>query len=119
MELHIDHVSSALVSVERGPGFDQEVVVRAAAERAGPVPGREGRRLVEEEERSEATRLHERLAVPAPELEATRDPALDLVAPTDASVLVVEAATVPVHKATRRIGNQLSQGRNSILERHR
>jgi hypothetical protein len=77
------------------------------------VPGREGRRLVEEEELSEATRLHERLAVPAPELEATRDPALDLVAPTDASVLVVEAATVPVHKATRRIGNQLSQGRNS------
>jgi hypothetical protein len=57
--------------------------------------------------------------VPAPELEATRDPALDLVAPTDASVLVVEAATVPVHKATRWIGNQLSEGRNSILERHR
>jgi hypothetical protein len=46
MELRIDRVGSAVVLVERGPDFDQEVIVRAAAERARPVPGRERRRLV-------------------------------------------------------------------------
>jgi hypothetical protein len=118
MELRIDRVGSALVFVERGPDFDQEVVVRAAAERAGPMPGRERRRLVQEEELREAARLHERPAVPAAELEPTCDPALDLIAPTDASVVVVEAATVAVDKPSGGIRNQLSQGCDSILERH-
>jgi hypothetical protein len=118
MELRIDRVGSALVFVERGPDFDQEVVVRAAAERAGPVPGRERRRLVQEEELREATRLHERPPAPAAKFEPTGDPALDLIAPTDASVVVVEAATVAVDKPPRGIRNQLSQGCDSILERH-
>jgi hypothetical protein len=119
MELRIDRVGSALVVVERRPDFDQEVIVGAAAERAGPVPGREGRRLVEEEELREAARLQKRPAVPAAELEPTRDPALDLKAPADAALIVVKAAAVAVDKPTRGIRDQLSQWRDSILEGHR
>ena len=119
MELRIDHVGSALVLVERGPDFEQEFVVGAAAECAGPVPGREGGRLIQEEELREAARLHERPAVPAAELEPTRDPALDLIATTDAPLVVVEAPAVAVHKPPRWIRNQFTEGCDSILERHR
>ena len=119
MELRIDRIGSALVVVERGPDFDQEVVVRAAAQRAGPVPGRESRCLVQEEELREATGLQERPAVPASELEPTRNPPLDLIAPADAPAIVVKAAAVPVDKPAHGIRDQLSQWRDSILERHR
>jgi hypothetical protein len=57
--------------------------------------------------------------VPAAELEPTGDPALDLIAATDASVVVVETATIAVDKPPRGIRNQLSEGRDSILARHR
>src|SRR5262249_28806742 len=72
----------------------------------------------EEEELREAAGLHERAAVPAAEPEPARDPASGRVAAADAAVLVVEAAAVAVDEAPRGVGDELPQGRDSILERH-
>ena len=82
------------------------------------MSGRESRRLVEEEELGELSRLHERLAVPAAELEPAGDPALAVVAPPDAPVLVVEAAAVAVDQAAGRVGDELAERGDAVLQRH-
>src|SRR5439155_15208037 len=65
VELRVDRVCADLAGMELAPDRREPVVVLAAAERAGPMSGRQGGRLVEEEELGEAARLQERLAVPA------------------------------------------------------
>ena len=92
----VDGVSAALTRVKLTPELAEPVVVRPAAERARPMPGGEGGRLVEEEELGELSRLEQRAAVPPLELEATGDPATAVPAPADAPVPVVQAAAVAV-----------------------
>ena len=82
------------------------------------MPGRERGRLVEEEELGEPSRLHQRRAVPAAELEPAGDPALAVVAPPDAPALVVQTAAVPVDEPARRVGDELAERRDPVLERH-
>jgi hypothetical protein len=82
------------------------------------MSGGEGRRLVEEEELGEASRLKQRVPVPAPELQPARDPAPSRVAPPDAAGRVVQAAAVSVHETPRGISDQVAERGNAVLERH-
>ena len=118
VELLVEGVGASLARVERAPDLDEPVVVRAAAQRARAVTGRERRRLVEEEQFREATGLHERCSVPAAELELARDPALHGEASPDASLGVVQAAAVPIDEPARRVGDQVAERRDAILSRH-
>src|SRR5207302_2481055 len=104
-----DRVGTVLAGVEGTPGFRQARIVSTAAERAGPMSGREGRRLVEEEKLGEPARLEQRAAPPAAELEPARDPALAVEAPADPSVLVVEAAAVTVDEPAARVCDELAE----------
>ena len=61
VQLLVHRVGSALARMELRPDRHEAVVVGAAAERARPVAGGEGCRLVEEEELGEAAGLHQRL----------------------------------------------------------
>ena len=101
------------------PQILQPNVVGSSAERTRAVPGGERGRFVEEEQLREPAGLHQRLAVPATELEATPDPATRRVVSPDPAVLVVEAASVAVHESPRGIGDQLAERRDPVPERHR
>jgi hypothetical protein len=118
VELGVDRVGSALSGMKAGPDRRETDVVVAAAERAGTMPGGEGRCLVEEEELREASRLKERRAVPAPEPQAARDPVLAVVPPPDVPGVVVEAAAVSVDEAAPRVGHQLPEGSDPVSQRH-
>jgi hypothetical protein len=83
------------------------------------VSRRERGRFVEEEELREAPRLHERMAVPAAEREPAGDPALAVVATADPAAIVVQAAAVAVHETARRVGDQLAERCDTVLERRR
>src|SRR5262249_24525738 len=67
------------VPVEVAPGGREVDVVRVAAEGAGPVPGGERRRLVEEEQLGELAGLQQRRAVPVLVDEPAGDPPPHLV----------------------------------------
>ena len=97
----------------------EPVVVLAPAERAGPVAGGERGRLVEEEQLREPARLQQPRPLPALELEPAADPALDGEAAPDPAGLVVEAAAVAVDETPGRVGDQLAERRDAILQRHR
>jgi hypothetical protein len=118
VELCVDRVRSGLARVERAPHPREVLVVRTAAERAGPVAGGERRCLVQEEELGEATGLEERVAPPAPEREAARDPALSAVAASQVAAPVVEAAAISVHESARRFGDELAERGHPIADRH-
>src|SRR5262249_54340671 len=76
VKLFVERVGAPLVGMELAPDLLHEPhVVLAPAERARPVPGGEGSRLVEEEELRELARLHQRCPVPAAELDPAGDPA--------------------------------------------
>jgi SAM-dependent methyltransferase len=79
----------------------------------------EGRGLVEEEQLREPPGLHQRLAVPPTELEATSDPAADAVGSPDPPVLVVQAPAVPIHETSCTIGDHLAEWRDPVRQRHR
>src|SRR5205823_1993148 len=81
VELRVDRVGPCATPVELAPHRAEPVVVLAPAERAGTVAGGERGRFVEEEELGEATRLQQRLAVPAAKREPAGDPALTGEAP--------------------------------------
>ena len=108
-----------LVRAARAGELEEPVVVLASAERARPVPGRERGRLVEEEELRELPRLHQRLAVPALELEPTDDPPSGGHPAPDSPLVVVNAAAVPVDEPAGRIGDQFAERSDAILQRHR
>ena len=96
VKLCVNRISSDLIRMKPAPDRDQAVVVLAPAERARAMPGRESRRLVEEEELREPAGLEQRCAPPPPELEPAGDPPLPAVPPPNAAVLVVQAAAVSV-----------------------
>ena len=118
VKLSVDRVGSDLAGVKVAPDRDQAVVVLAPAERARAMPGREGGRLVQEEELGEPARLQQRTALPSPKLQLAGDPPLPVVASPDASELVVQAAAVAVDETTAGIGDQLAERRHSVLQRH-
>src|SRR5262245_34379740 len=118
MELGVDRVRPSVSRMELDPDLEEPVVVVAAAERAGAVPGGERGRLVEEEQLGEAAGPEQRAAPPALELEPAGDPALAVVPPADAARLVVQASAIPVDEAARRVGDQLAERRDPVLERH-
>jgi len=102
-------------------GADQRqeaVVVLPAAQRARPVPGRERRRLVEEEQLGEAARLQQRRPLPVLEPQPAGDPAAPVVMPADAAVVVVQAAAVAVHEPAGGVRDQLAQRGDAVLQRH-
>jgi hypothetical protein len=72
----------------RRPGRTERLVGGVAAFRAGPVPGGQRDRLVEEEQLGVAAWPHERPAAAA-ELKHAHQPAADLVAPHQRQVVVV------------------------------
>ena len=119
MELLVHRVGAALSWVHRPPDLHEAVVVGSTTQRAGSVAGGECRRLVEEEELGEAAGLHQRRAVPSAVLELTGDPALHAEAPTNAPVLVVQAAAVPVDEAASRIRDEVAERGDAVLSRHR
>jgi hypothetical protein len=104
--------------MDRGPGIDERLVVLVPAQSARPVPGRERRGLVQEEELGEATRLHQSTAMPPSEGQLARDPPLAAVRTSDASVHVVHVAAVRVDEPTCRHGDRLPQRRHPIPQRH-
>lgn len=120
MELRIDRVGAGeKAGVQVPPQILQPNVVATSAERARAVPGGERGRFVEEEQFREPAGLHQLLAVPAAELEATPDPATRRVVSPYPAVLVVEAASVAVHESPRGVGDQLAERRDPVPERHR
>ena len=118
VQLLVDRVGTALVWMQRAPDLDEAVVVGSAAERARAMSGRERGRLIEEEELGEAARLLQRRTVPAAKLEPARDPPPDSEPPTDAPLVVVQAAAVPVYETTSGICNEIAERRHAILSRH-
>src|SRR5262245_55019284 len=82
------------------------------------MPGRERRRLVEEEQLGELAWLQERRAVPVLVDEAARDPALDLVAAADPPLRIVEAAAVSVDEPACLRRDEVAQRRDTVLEGH-
>jgi hypothetical protein len=95
MELRVDRVRARGTGVKLAPDLGEADVVLASAQRARPVPGGEGGRLVEEEELRELAGLQEGAAVPPAEREPAGDPALPVVAAADATRVVVQAPAVP------------------------
>jgi hypothetical protein len=119
VELRIDRIGTGEKAGVQVPPEIRSSVVGSSAERARAVPGGERGRLVEEEQLREPAGLHQRLAVPATELEATPDQATRRVVSPDPAVRVVEAASIAVHESPRGIGDQLAGRRDLIPERHR
>src|SRR5579884_1002791 len=101
----------------RADDRDEAHVVRAAALGAGPVPGGECGRLVEEEEPGVPAGRH-RAVVPTTELEATRDPALADEAAADPPLVVVESPAVAEDEAALGRRDQLSARCDPVPERH-
>jgi len=118
LKLRVDRVGADLIGMELTPEGREAVEVGAPAQRAGAMSRCERRRLVEEEELGETTRLKEWTSLPAPELEPTGDPALSGEAPPNAPGPIVEAAPVSVHEAAGRIRDKLAERRDSVLQRH-
>jgi hypothetical protein len=118
VEPDIDGAGACLPRMAFSPDRLEPNVVGSPTERAGTVPGSERRRLVEEEELGEPTRLHQGLSMPATEPEATGDPASAVVVPADPALRVVEAAPVAVDETAGGIGDQLSERCHTVLERH-
>jgi hypothetical protein len=83
------------------------------------MAGGERRRLVEEEQLGEPSRLQQRTAPPTAEAEPAGDPAPPGVMSADPSRLVVQAAAVAVDEAAIGHGDQLAEGRDAVLQGHR
>ena len=118
VELGVHRVGPDLAGVQPLPHGREAVVVLTPAERARAVPSGERRRLVEEEELGEASRLEQRVSVPPPELQAARDPALSRIAAPDAARGVMQAAAISVHEPTCWIGDEVAEWSDAVLERH-
>ena len=100
----------------RRPGGQKRLVVGVAAFRAGPVPGRQRDRLVEEEQLGVAAGPHDGPPAAA-ELQHAHQPPADLVAPDQGQVLVVEHPPVAVHGPAVLGRDQLACGRHPIPQR--
>ena len=118
MKLRVDRVGAHLAGVHLAPDLAEAHIVLATAQRAGAMAGGERGRLIEKEQLGEAPGLHERAAVPVAEAEPAGDPASAVVVAPDASLAVVEAATVPVDQTAFGRGDQLAKWRDPVLQRH-
>jgi hypothetical protein len=116
VELGVDRVGARLARVEGAPDLGEAPVVGVAAERAGSVACRERSHLVEEEELRELAGLEERAALPAAELEPAGDPAPPVETPANATVLVVQAPAVSVDEPSRRVGDELAERCDAVLQ---
>ena len=85
---------------------------------AGAVARGERSRFVQEEQLGEAAGPHQRVTAPVAESKTARDPPPAGEPPPDSAGLVVQAASVAVHQATRGVGDQLSERGHTILEGH-
>jgi hypothetical protein len=113
----IEGRGSGVAGMQLSPELAEPQVVLTAALCARSVAGRECRRLIEEEELGVAAGLEERSALPAPELEAAGDPALDSVAATDPALVVVKTAPVAVDEPAARVGDEVPERRHAVLQR--
>jgi hypothetical protein len=100
----------------RRPGRPERVVGGVAAFGAGPVPGGQRDRLVEEEQFGVAAGAHDGSPAAA-ELQHAHQPAADLVTPDQRQVVVVQHAPVAVHGPAVRGRDQLARGRHPVPQR--
>jgi hypothetical protein len=114
VELRVDRVRARLSGMPLGPERAEAVVVGAATERARPVAGGEGGRLVEEEQLREASRLEQRRPAPAAELQAARDPTAPGVAAANAPVGVVQAAAIAVDQPEGGVRDELRERGDAV-----
>lgn len=96
---------------------EEAPVVIVPALGARPVSGGEGGRFVQKEEPGVTAGRH-RLAPTSPELEPARDPAAAIVGPPDPPILPVKPAAVAEDESSLTRLDQLSERRNTVLERH-
>jgi hypothetical protein len=118
LELGVDRVGSHPSGVKVSPDIRESSVVLATTEGARTMAGGQRGRLVEEEQLRETAGLHERTALPTAKLEPASDPPFPVRTTADAPRLIVEAATVPVDKATRGVRDQLAERCDPILKGH-
>jgi len=85
----VDQVGGGLARMLLGPAADELVVVRAAAQGARTVAGRQRGRLVQEEQLGESAGLHQRCAMPAAEAQPAGDPPAARVRPADPALGIV------------------------------
>jgi hypothetical protein len=114
----VDLVGRRPAAAGTGADVEEAVVVGPAAQRAGAVAGGERRPLVEDEELGEPARLQEALPFPPAELEPAGDPAQAIVVAADAAAGVVQAAAISVDEPAARVGDQLAEWRDAVLEWH-
>ena len=100
------------------PGVDEAVGVGAAALHAGPVPGSEGCRFIEEEELGVAVFSHY-FAMTALEFEHATDPPAVRPWPAHQLLLSVHAAAaVPEHRPARTVRVNFAEGINAVSQGH-
>jgi hypothetical protein len=100
-----------------GPATTEFLILLMAALRAGPVSSRKRGRLVEEEEFSVGSGLHDR-AVPVVELQATHQPSTTLTVSHDALLRVMEDTSISEHLTSLRHGNKVAKRSNTVLPWH-
>ena len=119
VKLSVHRIGTDLRGVHRAPDRREADVVLAPAQGARAVARGERGRLVQEEQLGEAAGLQQGRPMPVAEAKPARDPPRAGGATTDAAVVVVEAPTVPVHEPARWIGDELTEGGDAVLQRHR
>ena len=96
----------------------EAVVVGSPAEGAGAVAGGKRGRLVEKEQLGEPARPQQAPALPAAEFKLARDPAPAVVVAADSAGGVMQAAAISIDETPARVGDQLAEWRDPVLERH-
>jgi len=100
------------------PRFPEIVISLTAAFGARPMARGQRHGLIQEEQLRVASGRHHRTPA-ASKLEHARDPAPARVLPHDSALIAVyRAATVSHERSARRVGENLSFGRDAILQRH-
>jgi hypothetical protein len=99
------------------PRLAEAEEILAAALRTRPVAGRQGGRLVQEEELGEPAGAQE-FAPPPLELEPAGDPPPDLPGTNQPAVIVVKDTPIPEKESARIGGDDLPERRDSVAERH-
>jgi hypothetical protein len=104
----VDVVCADGTGVTAAPERDEPPVIVMPTQGTRPVPGCDRRRLVQEEQLGETTRLQHRPALPPTELKPTRDPPAHRVSATDRAVGVVQAPAISVHQPSGGVGDQIA-----------
>ncbi|MET0512129.1 MAG: hypothetical protein ABW135_10680 [Thermoleophilaceae bacterium] len=118
MQPRVDGVGAGVAWVELAPDRAQALVVRAPALGAWAMAGREGGRLVEEEQLRVAAGLQQRLTAPAAKSQTAGDLPPAREAPANPAAAVVQATAVSIDEAAARIRHELAQRSDTVLKRH-